>query len=843
MAAVAAAAILAAAAAAWAAPAAHAAGHGGLQADVIGKQWAIVDAVVAAGSDARGRDGMVVVTGTTDRPGEPVLVTARAPDGSIVDRLTARASSLDGSLLAEVPTGGPRWAADGLYTVTLYQGAAGRQDPYVDIVPVAMSGGLAEPNPELSGATPPPDAAGYDEPRVLNLRWSMIEEVSLSPGGGAAGGDAVWLSGTAPGGRDSVSVRIVAPTGLEMASLAADAGGPAGEFGVLLETDGSAWSQDGKYRIAVDGGLPGSVPDLLLIDVVDGAVAVAASASAAASDPRGEGGSDPAWRGAGGKGALIEKRWEVIDAVAVSGQGGQGQRVVVAGSTDLPGVPVSVRILDPNGRQAHGSAVLPDAATGRFILDVPAAGDAWSVDGTYSARIEQRDALTEEVHYSDLLGLEVDGGAVAAQPRLPESLLPPAVAAAYADARLVALEYAVVEEVRAEAPAAGGPGRYAEIAVYGRTFDRPGPVSVGVEAPDGSAAPPALAEPGPDGRFEARIAVSGPFWSADGGYTITVTQGGSEFVDIAVAGVRDGAVEAGSLPAASAAGQGAGAAPADRIMNIGERWKIIDAIVLAEDSDAGQSIVIVGTTDVVDRTVQAAVEAPGGAGGTVDVREAMPDGSGAVVIEVPVGGKAWGEPRPADGTYTLTVGQPGTRYLDGYPLYVLGGRVAAPAEFGGAPLPPAAESYESARLLDVEWSLVTRADVVVPGGGDAAPVVVIRGETGHPKVPVAVRAEAPGGSVIYDMPVAPRADGSFEARIDASGPEWSADGAYRITVGQGFGSVPPDLVLVEVVDGAVVPEFGALAAVALAAAVVVAIVAAAAAAPRLGLAGPRLPGV
>lgn len=840
-AAVAAAAVLAVAAAAWAGPtAAHAAAHGEPPAVAIGAQWEIVDAVVAAGADARGRDGTVVIAGTTDRPGEPVLVTARSPDGYVVDRRTAGASPLDGSLLAEVPTGGPGWAADGLYTVTLYQGAAGRQEPYVDIVPVAMSGGLAAPNPELSGAPLPAAAAAYAEPRVLNLRWSMIEEVVLAPGGGRAGGDAVGLSGTAPDGRDSVTVRVVAPTGLEMASFAADAGGPLGEFSVSLETDGSAWSQDGKYRITVDGGLRGSSPDLLLVDVFDGSVVIAASASAAAADPRGEGaaGYDP---GGAREGALIEKRWDLIDAVAVSGQGGQGQRVVIAGSTDLPGVPVSVRILDPNGRQAHGSAVLPDAGTGRFVLELPAAGDAWSVDGTYSAGIEQRDALTGKVRYSDLLGLEVHGGAVAAQPRLPASLLPPDVAAAYGDALLVALEYAVVEEVRAESPAGGGQGRYAEIAVYGRTFDRPGPVSVAVEAPDGSAAPPSLAEPGPDGRFEARVQVSGEFWSADGGYVVTVTQGNAErFVDIAVVDVRDGAVQAGRPPAAAAAaGPDGGQPPASsRIMNIGERWKIIDAIVLAEDSDAAQSIVIVGTTDVVDRAVQAAIEAPGGEGTVVALREAMPDGSGAVVIEVPVGGDAWGEPRPADGTYALTVGQPGTRYLDGYPLYVLGGRVAAPAEFGGAPLPPAADSYESARLLDAAWSLVTRADVVVSGGA-GMPVVVVQGETDHPKVPVAVRAVAPGGSVVHDAPVAPRADGSFEARIDASGAEWSGDGAYRITVGQGFGSVPPDLVLVEVVDGAVVPEFGALAAVALAAAVAAAVAGAIVAAPHLGLAWPR----
>ena len=124
MAAVAAAAILAvAAAAAWADPAAaHAAAHDddSSAAGVIGKQWAIVVAVVAAGSDEKGRDGMVVVAGTTDRPGEPVLVTARSPDGAVLYSGAAKASSLDGSFLAEVPTGGPGWAADGLYTVALY---------------------------------------------------------------------------------------------------------------------------------------------------------------------------------------------------------------------------------------------------------------------------------------------------------------------------------------------------------------------------------------------------------------------------------------------------------------------------------------------------------------------------------------------------------------------------------------------------------------------------------------------------------------------------------------------------------------------------------------------------
>ena len=843
--AVAAAAILAASLSAaglpWAGTA-HAAAGGGQDAaaEVIGMRWEIVDAVVTAGSDADGRDGLVVIAGTTDRPGEPILVTARAPDGSILDRLTAGGPGAAGTFLAEVPTGGPGWAGDGLYTITLYQGAAGMR-PYVDIVPVAMSGGLVLPNAELSGAELGPAAAGYADPQVNNLAWSLIRTVSVAPDGGAAGGDVVRLSGSAPPGRDSVFVRVVAPTGLELAAIAADADGPSGAFDVPLETDGSGWAQDGTYRITVSADPPGdpdpAPPDLLLVDIFDGSLAVAASAVAAAADPRGEGGA-----GHGGAAqAQLAKRWEIIDAVAVAGRGGLEQRVVIAGSTDLPGVPVSVRVDGPQGRAAHGSTVMPDGATGRFLAVIPAAGDAWSGSGTYSARVEQRDGSTGAVYYADLLDLAVDGGAVGAQPRLAGAGLPEAIAAEYGGAQLVALEYAVVEEVRAEAPAGGPGGRYAEIVVSGRTFDRSGPLSVAAEAPDGSAAPPIRVEPGADGRFEVRMPIKGPFWSGDGEYAVAVTQGGegSQFVDVAMVRVRDGAVEAARPPAAAAAAAdgmagGADAGPAARVMSVGERWKIIDAVVLAEDGDARQSIVVVGATDIPGIAVQATVAAPGG-GTVVAASEAMPDASGAVVLELPVGGAAWGEPRPADGAYALAVGQPGTRYLDEYPLRVSGGRIVAPAEFAGAPVPLPAGAYGSARLLDMAWTLVERADVETSGDGSPA-VVVIAGRTDHPKVPIEVRAEAPDGSPILDARIASQADGSFEARIDASGGEWAGDGSYRITLRQGFESAPPDLVIVEVVDGAVVPEFGAVAAIVLAAAVALAL---ATASLRLGLGWPR----
>lgn len=382
--------------------------------------------------------------------------------------------------------------------------------------------------------------------------------------------------------------------------------------------------------------------------------------------------------------------------------------------------------------------------------------------------------------------------------------------------------------------AAGPPAVHAEIVVSGKTPDASGPLSVGAQAPDGSLAPPVQVDPRADGRFEARVPASGPFWSGDGTYIVTVTQGGqdSPFVDVALVDVRGGAVvEAGRTAGAAAPD------PQPRILSIGERWRIIDAVVLAEDGGAGQYLVVVGATDIAGRAVQAAVTALGGDVAVVE-REAMPDASGAVVIEVPAGRAAWG-PGAADGTHTLAVGQPCTRYLDVHPVHVSGGRVVAPAGLADAPVPLPANAYGSARLLGSAWTLVTRADVETAPDGSPGTVVVL-GRTDRPEVPVAVRAEAPDGSPVLDARVAPYPDGSFEVRIDASGGEWAADGPYRIALRQGFEPEPPDLVIVEVSGGAVVPEFGAAAAAALATAVAAALAAAAAASPRMGL-GPARP--
>ena len=836
-------------------------------AEVLDKRWTIVDAAVMASLDKAGRERVLAIAGSTDRPGEPIRVTVRAPDGSVVSGGSSTAADPDGSFLVELPVEGLEWAADGTYAVTLFQAAAALDPaggggkgahPHADTVLVRMSGGSLRAGGGAPGAPLPPGsaAAGYENPAVVGAAWTMLKKAIIVPGGGQGGGDILRLVAAAGGGGGEPSppapparatVRIAAPTGLEIGRLDMVPTGAGGMLVANIETDGSRWAQDGTYLVTLhaepqpggDAGAPAPRPDALALDIFDGSIVVAPSARAAAASP--DGLDAPAATAAD---PPPIRQWELIDAIAVSDSGGAAQLVVIAGSTDRPGVPVHLRATDPAGRVIRDAPLMPDRETGAFLADINATGPAWSDGGTYRIELEQR-GRTGQVYYSDLAAIEAGaGGAVAPVPWLGGTTrVPEAVAEAYGagGAELVAVEWAVVKEVRIWAPDPAGP--YTEIMIAGRTANADAPLSITVAAPGGSnVSRIEVAPAAADGRFEAAMSAGGPPWSADGTYAIIVEQaGGPPFADVVLLGLRGGGIDVDLRPAdvgiaaAAALGDGAdespagAAAPPARMVSLGERWSIIDALVLAEGLDGGQVLVVVGTTDLAALPVQATVDPPGGSS-PVAFGEAMPGPSGAVLVEVPVDPAGWG----GDGMYLLTVSQPGTRYADMYPVYLSGGRVATSAEFDASPVPPPASGYDSARLLDLKWGLVDRA-WVEPAAGSWPAVVAIQGTTDRPKIPVTVSMEDPDGSSMRGLRIAPEADGSFEVRIRASGGEWAADGTYRITVEQGPDSVHTDLLLVDVVDGVVVPEFGIIAPLVLAAAVAAAVAAAA----RLGPAGLR----
>lgn len=819
-------------------------------AEVLDRRWTIVDAAVMASLDRAGRERILAVTGSTDRPGEPIRVTVRAPDGSIVSASSAAADP-DGSFLVELPVEGLEWAADGAYSVTMFQAAGRGTHPHADTVLVRMSGGLLQAG-GMPGAPPPPGApAGYEDATVVGAAWAVLKKAIIVPGGGQGGGDILRLVAVPDGGKRGggephaparATVRIAAPTGLEIGRLDMDPAGAGSMLVATVETDGSRWAQDGTYLVTVHAepppgggaigaaaaGGPAPRPDVLPLDIFDGSIVVAPSARAAAAAPDGRDGPAAAQ-------PQPIRQWDLIDAIAVLDPGGAAQLVVIAGSTDRPGVPVHLRASDPAGRVIRDAPLMPDRETGAFLADFNATGSAWSDDGTYRIELEQR-SRTGQVYYSDLAEIGAgSGGAIAPVPWLGGTRMPAAVDAAYGGrAELVAVEWTVVKEVRISAAAPEGP--YTDILIAGRTANADAPLSLTVAAPGGSNASRIEVAPLADGRFKAAMSTVGPPWSADGAYAVVIEQaGGPPFADVVLLELRSGGIVVDMAPAdvgiaaAAALGNGtvapaAPAAPAApvRTISLGERWDIIDALVLAKGLDGRQILAVVGTTDLADLPVQATVDPPGGSSSPVAFGEAAPDPSGAVLVEVPVDPAGWG----GDGAYLLTVSQPGTRYADMYPVYLSGGLVETAPEFDGLPVPPPASGYDSARLLDLKWGLVDRAEVETAADG-SSPVVAIYGTTDRPKIPVAVSMEDPGGSPVRGLRIAPDADGSFEVRIDASGGEWAADGTYRITVEQGPDSAYTDLLLVDVADGVVVPEFGMLAPLALAAAVAAAVAAAA----------------
>ncbi len=97
--------------------------------------------------------------------------------------------------------------------------------------------------------------------------------------------------------------------------------------------------------------------------------------------------------------------------------------------------------------------------------------------------------------------------------------------------------------------------------------------------------------------------------------------------------------------------------------------------------------------------------------------------------------------------------------------------------------------------------------------------IILSGETSK-VTPIAIIVTEPMfGNIIHTDQVSPDANGNFEADINVGGSQWKQNGFYTISASQG-GSFFTDSVEVDIVDGAIIPEFGAIAALILAVAII-----------------------
>jgi len=222
-------------------------------------------------------------------------------------------------------------------------------------------------------------------------------------------------------------------------------------------------------------------------------------------------------------------------------------------------------------------------------------------------------------------------------------------------------------------------------------------------------------------------------------------------------------------------------------------------------NEGSSKILVSGETSKVT-PIAIKVTAPNG--NFIALAQVSPDANGKFSTEFNVGGSLW----KFDGIYTITT-QHGenTLYTIALPVEVVGGKTLATnvsedflenIVFSGSTI-----SQDAGLIIEVD----------APLGGTW---IGVSGHTKRTNMDVTIIVTEPTfGNIIHTDQVSPDANGDFMAEINVGGNQWKQNGDYEITASQG-GSLFTDSVMVDIQDGAVIPEFGAIAALILAVAII-----------------------
>ena len=229
------------------------------------------------------------------------------------------------------------------------------------------------------------------------------------------------------------------------------------------------------------------------------------------------------------------------------------------------------------------------------------------------------------------------------------------------------------------------------------------------------------------------------------------------------------------------------------------------------NADEGSTTISVsGHTSVKNNDITIMVQAPNG--NIIAVYQVSPDANGDFMKDIQIGGSQWNQ----DGMYTVKV-QQGSSSLYSFKLQaeVNGGITAATSvsdstlKSGIGEVSPIIGSTK-----DVSGLTIT-ADVIL-----GATSIPISGHTDRSNNDVTIVVTSPNGSIVSVDQVTPDANGDFMLEIQTASELWRQNGMYTISAQQGDNPNYKDSVDVEIVDGAVIPEFGTIAALILAVAII-----------------------
>jgi len=217
------------------------------------------------------------------------------------------------------------------------------------------------------------------------------------------------------------------------------------------------------------------------------------------------------------------------------------------------------------------------------------------------------------------------------------------------------------------------------------------------------------------------------------------------------------------------------------------------------------SVTVSGFTSILAEDVAITVTSPNG--NIVTIQQVSPDRNGNFMTVIQTSSILWKQ----DGMYTITT-QQGERNLYKFRLLVqvIGGmtQFTSVSDSSVATHVTSGAAFPETRFLSL--------DVVAPLGGTT---IDVNGQTDR-TTDVTIKVTAPNGNIVSIDQITPNPDGSFMTVLHTDSDLWRQDGFYTITAQQGTGSGYTDSAEVEIVDGAVIPEFGAIAALILAVAII-----------------------
>jgi len=236
--------------------------------------------------------------------------------------------------------------------------------------------------------------------------------------------------------------------------------------------------------------------------------------------------------------------------------------------------------------------------------------------------------------------------------------------------------------------------------------------------------------------------------------------------------------------------------------------QIVGISLTAEASEGSDTILIRGQTASQTTDITFTVTSPDGFN-RLAVAQITPNANGMYSTEFKIG-PAWKQ----NGFYTIT----GMQSVNKNSLYTTSVEVEVINGLTVETL--VTESNLETGIFMPKENLVKKGLSIRANAMEGSTIIGITGQTDRTNLDITLKVIAPNGNVVSVKQITPNLDGKFANDIVTGGPLWTQDGVYTVTAQQGDSPDHKSSIEVEILDGVVVPEFGAIAALILAVAII-----------------------